>query len=104
MLIALGTAKAWSIQQMDINNTFLHGRLNEKVYMNIPEGYAKGKQGQVCKLHNSLYGLKQASHEWNAEFSNKLKQISFNQSHYYHCLFMHKAGNDLTYLYIWTIY
>ncbi|GJS59070.1 retrovirus-related pol polyprotein from transposon TNT 1-94 [Tanacetum coccineum] len=48
--IAIATAKGWPLHQLDINNTFLHGFVDEKIYMKPPEGYTKASQGQVCKL------------------------------------------------------
>ena len=61
LFIALATAKDWPLYQLDINNAFLHGFIDEEVYMLPSQGYTKAKPGQVCKLIRSLYGLKQAS-------------------------------------------
>jgi hypothetical protein len=39
------------IEQMDVKTTFLHGDLEEEIYMKQPEGFVvKGKQELVCKL------------------------------------------------------
>ena len=49
------------LEQMDVKTTFLHGNLEEEIYMHQLERYeAKGKEKMVCKLKKSLYGLKQA--------------------------------------------
>lgn len=42
--------------QMDINNTFLHGRLNENLYL-LPSQGLKVPQWHVCNLKKALYGL-----------------------------------------------
>jgi hypothetical protein len=46
---------------MDVKTTFLHGDLEEEIYMKQPEGFVvKGKTELVCKMKKSLYGLKQS--------------------------------------------
>ncbi|XP_057250059.1 uncharacterized mitochondrial protein AtMg00810-like [Beta vulgaris subsp. vulgaris] len=50
----------WNLQQLDINNAFLHGYIDEKLYMQPPPGCSKALPGQVCKLKRSLYGLRHA--------------------------------------------
>ena len=84
--IALATTKGWPIHQLDINNAFLHGTLDEEVYIIPPEGYEKAK-GKVCKLNKSLYGLKQASRQWNKEFTQFLLRNGFSQSKQDYSLF-----------------
>jgi hypothetical protein len=44
-----------------VKTAFLYGRLEEEVYMCLPEGYAAyGREADVCRLIKSIYGLKQA--------------------------------------------
>lgn len=63
VLFVEATANQWPIHQVDINNAFLHGLLDEEVYMLPPQGSAKAKLGQVCRLLRSLYRLKQAGRQ-----------------------------------------
>jgi hypothetical protein len=47
------------IEQMDVKIVFLHGDLEEEIYMKQHEGFVvNGNQELVCKLKRSLYGLK----------------------------------------------
>jgi hypothetical protein len=80
VLIALASINNWFLHQLDVNNAFLHGELQEDVYMQVPEGVTCHKRNQVCKLKKSLYGLKQASRKWYEKLSNLLTTEGYTQS------------------------
>ena len=61
ILLALVAQNELELDQLDVKTAFLHGDLEEEIYMTQPTGYkAAGKEELVCKLQKSLYGLKQS--------------------------------------------
>lgn len=62
LIFSLAATRNWSVQQIDMNNAFLHGELEDTIYMSQPVGFVDDQfPHHVCKLHKSLYGLKVSS-------------------------------------------
>jgi hypothetical protein len=60
-MLSITTAFDFEVEQMDVKTTFLHGDLEEDIYMKKPKGFVvKGKKELVCKLKKYMYGLKQS--------------------------------------------
>jgi hypothetical protein len=61
LVLSLAVSRGWCLRQVDIQNAFLNGALEEEVYMRqLPICIDQFKPGYVCKLEKTLYGLKQA--------------------------------------------
>ena len=55
--LVVAAAKGWELHQMDVHNAFLHGELDEEVYMQMSPGFASPTPGKVYRLRKSLYSL-----------------------------------------------
>ncbi|CAH9079595.1 unnamed protein product [Cuscuta epithymum] len=58
LFLDVAVIKNWELHHMDVHNAFLHGNLQEEVYMKPPSGFLSSRPGQVCRLRKSLYGLR----------------------------------------------
>ena len=82
------------IEQLDVKTAFLHGDLEEKIYMEQPERFTiKGKEHLVCRLKKSLYGLKQALRQWYKKFDSFMVEHGFSRSAFDHCVFVKKFSD-----------
>jgi histone deacetylase 1/2 len=78
VVLSLAVSQGWSLRQLDVSNAFLHGHLEEVVYMKQSPGYEdKTLPGYICKLDKALYGLKQAPRAWYSRLSTKLQMLGF---------------------------
>ncbi|GJV27384.1 ribonuclease H-like domain-containing protein [Tanacetum coccineum] len=98
----LAVQQDWKLFQMDVNNAFLYGTLNEEVYMLPPPGFFKENKNKVCKLKKSLYGLKQAPRQWNHKLAKVLFEAGFVQSKNDHSLYIKKEGETCLYLLVYV--
>jgi len=78
---------------LDISNAFLHGTLQEDIYMAQPKGFVAPEfPNYVCKLNKAIYGLKQAPHASFHRLSESLIDFGFVQSLVDTSLFLFHQG------------
>lgn len=58
VILSLAVSRGWCLRQLDFNNAFLNSDLAEEVFMSQPPGFEQDSSQLVCRLHETLYGLK----------------------------------------------
>ena len=101
-LLGISAARDWELHQMDVHNAFLHGELEEEVYMKLPPGFASSKPNQVCKLNKALYGLKQAPRCWFARLTKALLAFGFKQNRLDYSLFTLNRNNTTLFVLVYV--
>ena len=103
LVLSLAMSRSWCLRQLDVTNAFLHGHLEEEVYMKQPPGYEdKTKPHYLCKLDKALYGLKQAPRAWYSRLCKKLQSLSFVPSKADTSLFFYKKGNYVIFMLVYV--
>jgi hypothetical protein len=93
----------WKIYQLNIHNVFLNGVLTEEVCMKQSLGFVDSTfPSHVCRLHKSLYGLKQALRAWYTRLSDCLLSISFLASKVDTSLFILSDGTNIFYFLVYV--
>ena len=92
-LLSLATSYGLIVHQMDVKIAFLHGKLDEEIYIDQPGGFVvNGQESKVCKLLKSLYGLKQAPKQWHEKFDRTLTSAGFVINEADRCVYYRYGG------------
>ncbi|KAI5312034.1 hypothetical protein L3X38_041207 [Prunus dulcis] len=103
LVLALAAHFNWPLRQLDVKNAFLHGILQEEVYMSQPPGFEDPSHPyHVCKLLKSLYGLKQAPRAWNDRFTQFLPSLGFENTYSDSSLFVKHVGHGIVVLLLYV--
>lgn len=93
-LMALAVKYELNIEQMDAVTAFLQGDVEETIYMSQPEIF-DDNTGRVCKLKRSIYGLKQASRQWNLKLSQVLISCGYKQCATDSCIYIRREKQSI---------
>jgi hypothetical protein len=101
IIISLAANLDWPLHQLDVKNAFLHGDLNETVYMAQPPGF-ESKGEYVCHLKKSIYGLKQSPRAWFDKFSKAVVSHGMTRSQADHSVFFKKTKTGIVILVVYV--
>jgi hypothetical protein len=97
VIFSLVAALDLDMIQLDVKTAFLHGELEEEIFMEQPEGFiSPGREKDVCRLIKSLYGLKQAPRCWNNKFNDFLIKFGLTRSTSDSCIYYRRQGEEFT--------
>lgn len=102
VILTLALTHGWQLKQIDVNNAFLNGFLQEEVYMDQPPGFQSADKSPVCRLHKALYGLKQAPRAWFERLHSALLYLKFRPSKCDPSLFIYTQDGAVVYLLVYV--
>ncbi|SCZ91574.1 BZ3500_MvSof-1268-A1-R1_Chr1-2g01499 [Microbotryum saponariae] len=86
VLVAYAASRSHHIIQADVDKAYLHGVLEEEIYMRVPTGI-EGYDGKCLRLHRSIYGLKQAGRVWNNTINTTLASLGYHRLACNECIY-----------------
>ncbi|XP_071940172.1 uncharacterized protein [Coffea arabica] len=105
LILSLSTVHHWPLHQLDIKNAFLHGALQEEVYMDQPPDFViQGKSsGMVCRLKRAFYGLEQSPRACSGRFRDVVQKYGMIRSEADHSVFYrHSPSKGSIYLVVYV--
>ncbi|GJV40323.1 retrotransposon protein, putative, ty1-copia subclass [Tanacetum coccineum] len=87
VILSLTACEDYELEQLDVKMAFLHGNLEETIYMRQPPGFEEGTGNKVCLLKKSLYDLKQSPRQWYKRFDVYMVSNGFSRINYDSCVY-----------------
>jgi len=102
-VLTIAITQGWQLRQLDVNNAFLHGLLNEDVYMVQPPGFKDDTTPHhVCRLNKAIYGLKQAPRAWYSTLRGAILEFDFVNSRVDSSLFIYNTKSVTCYFLVYV--
>jgi hypothetical protein len=102
LVLALPASHKWEVHHIDVKYNFLHGDLQEEIYMEQTPGYVQNDSSLVCRLKKYLYGLNKSPRSWYAKMDNFLIDTRFSRCHFDPNFYTKKVGIHLIILVLYV--
>nr|KAJ0209461.1 hypothetical protein LSAT_V11C400222940 [Lactuca sativa] len=103
MFLAYASYMNFIVYQMDVKTAFLHGVLEEEVFLNQPPGFVdKDHPNYVYRLDKAVYGLKQAPRAWYETLTLYLLENGYRRGAIDNTLFIKNKGSDMVLVQIYV--
>ncbi|GJU14346.1 retrovirus-related pol polyprotein from transposon TNT 1-94 [Tanacetum coccineum] len=99
VILSLTVCEDYELEQLDVKTAFLHGNLEETIYMRQPPCFEEGTCNKVCLLKKSLYGLKQSPRQWYKRFNVYMISNGFSRNNYDSCVYFKEFAQGM-YIYL----
>nr|GEX33352.1 zinc finger, CCHC-type [Tanacetum cinerariifolium] len=96
VIFSLTACEDYELKQLDVKTAFLHGNLEETIYMRQPLGVKEGTGNKVCLLKKSIYGLKQSPRQWYKRVDVYMISNGFSRINYDSCVYFKEFAPDDT--------
>jgi hypothetical protein len=95
-LLALAAEHNLDVHQMDVKAAYLNGDLDEEIYMEQAEGFAKpGQEQKVCRLRKAIYGLKQAGRSWYQKIDTFFEATGLTRTQADNCVYVKRSSDSI---------
>ena len=104
-ILALAAREDWELENMDVDTAFLNSNIQEEIYMRQPQGFEQyGANGEelVCNLKKSIYGLKQASRNWNETIDQWMREYGLKATRADTYVYVKTSGQDILVILVWV--
>ncbi|GAQ92324.1 Reverse transcriptase [Klebsormidium nitens] len=101
-LLAVVAERYLELHELDVKTAILNGELEEKIYMQQPQGYEQGGPNVICHLKRTLYGLRQALRAWHTRLKEELGNFEFVAFWADAALFSGVVDGERVYLIVWV--
>ena len=96
---------SWMVEQMDFPTAYLKAELSDDVYIRIPAYWNDYMSryycsGEIVKVVNAIYGLKQSGREWNHLLDKDLRRMGFQVCVMDACLY--QAEDETTFIMVYV--